>query len=160
MAILNENEVLEPGSPEAETFAGTPTKVLLLKGTKLLKLSAYQPSNTNAGGAVTPWWAAWDPTAEGDWGYDGIRKMSGSLGVSEKEIARVAAAVSYDWNDLTRVWKIMLTEDVYGWHGRIGSQWRRQDQPGGLRFPGGNMQYYIPHLCPWHITVLENLRAQ
>jgi hypothetical protein len=161
MATLNENAVIEQWA--LDTFKGTPTKVLLPRGKTLFKLSKYHPINTSAGGTITQFWSDWESTSEGDWGWDGLQKMSSHFNVSEKELVRVTAAVKYEWNELTYAWKIALNEPVYGWHGPARSQLRTGtvDKTGhDPRFPGMNMQYYIPNLCGWHIAVLERLRAR
>jgi hypothetical protein len=156
MATLNENAVIEDWA--LRTFKGTPTKVLLPRGKTLFKLSMYHPINTSGGGTITQFWSDWESTSEGDWGWEGLQKMSGHFNVSEKELVRITAAVKYEWNELTYAWKVALNEPVYGWHGAAKSQYRTGDS--GQRFPGMNMQYYIPNLSGWHIAVLERLRAR
>jgi len=156
MATLNENAVIEKWA--LDTFKGTPLKVLLSRGKTLFKLSTYHPINTSSGGSITGFWSDCESTSKGDWGWEGLQKMSRHFKVSERELVRVTAAIKLEWNELTYAWKIVLNEPVYGWHGAAKSQYRTGDS--GRKYTGMNMQYYIPNLSGWHITVLERLRAR
>lgn len=156
MAILNENVALEDWA--RDTFKGQPQKVLLPRGKMLFKLSKYHPINTSKGGAITQFWSDYESTSKGDWGWEGLQRMTKHFGVSEQELARVTAAVKIEWNELTYAWRIVLNEPVYGWHGPAKSQYRTGQS--GRKLPGTNMQYFIPNLAGWHVTVLDRLRAR
>ena len=155
IGTLNQNTTLDPGS--AATFKGPVEKVLLPAGTRLFKLSAFNPSNSRHGGAVTGYWSNYEATTRGDWGWSGFQRMCRQFNVSERELARLVSAVKLEWNDLTWVWTVSLQKPVYGWHGHAAAQHKTGNQ--GIKLTGMNLQYYIPNLTPWHITVNSMVRA-
>lgn len=155
MTTLNRNHRLT--AHQLSTFKGLPEKILLPRGKRLFKLSTYHPINSRRGGEVTEYWADQYASLKGDWGWDGLQRMVNHLNVSEKELVRLSSAIKLEWNDLDWVWFVELKEDVYGWHGHTANQHKTGDR--GVRLTGMNMQYLIPNLAGWHISVLRSVRA-
>ena len=151
------NESAELSADMKATFKGDAQKVLLPAGKMLFKFSQYAPVNP-ASGAVTAFWSDVASSSSGDWGLEGVQKLSAHLGVSEAEMVRVTSAVKHEWNALSTAWKIMLTDSVYAWHGPAASQSRTGDS--ASRFPGCNMQYYIPNMTAASFSILESSPAK
>jgi hypothetical protein len=142
---------------------GDPTKDLLQPGMKLYKFNSY---NTVSNGAVTdstpmsPWWTA-SESYKHDAGLVQKLKIAEANGVSAREWGRLTSVIKEDWNSMSWLFEMELSESVYGWFGgfkgmdRIGSGASKRDsalEKGyGKKLPGGGTQFYIPNLLYKHI---------
>jgi len=125
---------------------GRPELVLWLEpGTKLFK---WTQSITTARG-VSPWWQFLESrrlaTGAICPGIKELQERATGLGVHDRDFARVRAAVTEQWNKMTRAVAIELLKGAWGYVGKAAGQLKNLNDP-VVFFIGGEYQVWVPGL--------------
>jgi hypothetical protein len=169
----NENYDFETQTPRGDKQAFTRRfgihRVLLRGGTELYKLTQYSLVHK---GRITPWWSLADTTKvrldDGRCivveGRDAILARSRGLATTEEGFVRSRSAVTQQWNSMSRVLRVRLNVDAYGWFGRCADQMVKEPgesaddderkEAAKVVWIGGAHQVYIPCLGPGLLTEL------
>lgn len=139
-----------------QTKFGMPLKDLLPSGTMLYKFNDYSTLHGPSSNALSPWWSPYNAYRH-DAGWEQKKKIAEANGVSVREWGRLTSAVKENWNSLSYLLVITLSEPVYGFFGGFAQMARIDDgeaskmKPGegkgkSKNLPGGATQFYIPNL--------------
>jgi hypothetical protein len=153
--ILNENFALSSMPAIARSaFIGIPERVSLKRGTKLYKWTDYDLFGPQG---VTPWWSYVEQTvlpngliAEG---FRTSEVRARRLGVTYRQYQKVRSAVSENFNNnLGKLLRIELLEDIWGFAGRTSGQPEFKDPAlANVFLIGGKGQLWVPNLTERHI---------
>jgi hypothetical protein len=117
----------------------------LAPGTKLFK---WTKSITTPHG-ISPWWQFLEPhklaTDETCPGIQERQEYASRLGVHDRDYARTRAAVTEQWNKMTRPVAIELMKGSWGFIGKVSGQLTDQTLP-GVYLIGGEYQVLVPGL--------------
>jgi hypothetical protein len=136
------------GHPEVISWLAPPTK--LFKWTKSI--------TTKHG--ISPWWqflqARTLTTGVVCPGIQEFQDYASRLGVHDREYARVRAAVTEEWNDMTNPVAIELTNGAWGYIGKAMGQLKSKSVR-GVYFIGGEYQVWVPGLHAKDIRLISLL---
>jgi hypothetical protein len=114
-------------------------------GTKLFK---WTKSIATSRG-VSPWWQFVEPLRLGTGaaipGIQELQTRAARLGVPDRDFARTRVAVTEEWNKMTNIVGISLTEGAWGYIGKASGQRKNQDNS-HVYLIGGEYQVWIPGL--------------
>jgi hypothetical protein len=132
-------------------------KILLPAGTRLYKWTEY-PLFTGKG--ITPWWSPVDSIVLPDGtlmeGFRVYQERAERLEVTHREFSRIRSAVTRQWNTMSRLLWIELTEAVYGFAGSVFGQLEDQGVD-NVFLIGGSYQLWIPNLTAAHVREIPAL---
>lgn len=134
--------------------------VTVPRGTTLWKFTGY-PINPNR---YSPWWCTMDEFQENRVTLKDTLREALMNDVSFQTYVRLGAAVRYDWNELTRIRVIQLTEDAKGLWGQFAPQPKisagaTQVQQAGLQLESPHIPNMVGGLGAWQLWI-PNLSNQ